>query len=100
MKEKNITYLLTAHEEQYSDSSYTIGIVLNHDSEGNRVDSLAYLYRDGIYIFFNTIIALIDYLVYDDNTSLRAYLRENKYDEYYDSPIEGLFSEHLEWVKK
>ena len=95
---KTTTYIQTAHEEQYSDSSYTIGVLLNYDEDGNRVDSFAYLYRDGIYIFFNTIINLIDYLVYDDGTASRAYLKEAQFDLYYDSSLNGNFDDYLEWV--
>ena len=94
-----ITYIQTAHEEQYSDSSYTIGVLLNYDEDGNRIDSFAYLYRSGIYIFFNTIIDLIDYLVFDDGTKPRAYLKEAQFDSYYDVSIKGNFNDYLEWVK-
>jgi len=96
MKEK--TYLLTAHEEVYSDSTYTIGVLINHDEDGNRVDSLVYIYRDTAYIFFNTIIDMMDYLVFNDKKIKRAYLMEQNFDDYYDKPIEGLFVDKLKWV--
>ena len=96
MSEK--TYLLTSHEEAYSDSTYTIGVLLNHDEDGNRVDSLIYLYRDTAYIFFNTIIDMIDYLVFNDKKIKRAYLLEQEFDKYYDKAINGKFADNLKWV--
>ena len=92
------TYILTAHEEAYSDSTYTIGVLLNHNQNGDRVDSLVYLYRDTAYIFFNTIIDMIDYLVFNDKRINRAYLIESEFDDYYDKTIDGKFADKLNWV--
>lgn len=92
------TNIITAHEEEYSNKSRTLGVLLNVDMEGKRIDSLLYIYHNGTYIFFNTIIEMNDYLLYGDSKTKRAYLKENDFDVFYDAEyIEGLFSEHLTW---
>ena len=89
---------MTAHEEDYSNGSRTLGVLLNIDENGNRVYSLFYIYHDGIYIFFNTIIDMNDYLLYGDGKTKRAYMKEDEFDEFYDSTgIEDLFTKHLSW---
>jgi hypothetical protein len=96
------TIITTAHEEEYSNNSRTLGILLNLDMEGKRVDSLVYIYRKGMYIFFNTIMDMNDYLLYGDfGKTKRAYMSENEFDKYYDAKvIQGLFSENLTWQDK
>lgn len=92
------TKIITAHEEEYSNKSRTLGVLLIVDENGNRVDSLTYIYREGTYIFFNTIIEMSDYLLYGDGKTKRAYLKEDKFDDYYDAPyIEGSFLDALKW---
>lgn len=92
------TQIKTAHEEEYSDKSRTLGVLLNYSTDSDWKDSLIYIYRDGNYIFFNTIVDMIDYLLYGDNKVKRAYLSEEDFDKLYDSPyINGKFSEHLIW---
>jgi len=93
------TFIKTAHEERYSDGSKTLGIILNSDENNNRIDSLAYIYRQGMYIFFDTIMGMNDYLLYSDTKIRRSYVPEEDFDNIYDAPyIEGNFSEHLKWV--
>ncbi len=92
------TKIKTAHEEEYSDNSRTLGILLNYSITGDWKDSLIYVYREGMYIFFNTIIDMIDYLLYGDNKVKRAYMDEESFDLYYDAEfIEGTFTEKLTW---
>lgn len=94
------TYIITAHEEQYSDKSRTLGVLLNVNDDNERVDSLTYVYHveTRMYILFNTIIELNEYLLYGDKKMKRAYITEDDFDIYYDSTIEGKFSEHLNWL--
>ena len=96
------TIITTAHEEEYSNKSRTLGVLLNFDMEGKRVDSLVYIYREGMYIFFNTIMDMNDYLLYGDyGKTKRAYISEADFDNYYDAQaIQGLFSENLTWQDK
>lgn len=92
------TRIVTAHEEEYSNKSRTLGVLLNLGFDGKRIDSLTYIYRDGTYIFFNTIIEMNDYLLYGDGKTKRAYMKEDEFDNYFDAPyIEGTFSDVLKW---
>jgi hypothetical protein len=92
------TKLKTAHEEEYSDKSRIIGVLLNYSIDDDWKDSLIYLYRKNTYIFFNTIIDTIDYLLYGDNKVKRAYMEEKDFDNYWDAEyIEGTFTEKLKW---
>jgi len=97
------TYIRTAHEEEYSNKSNTLGVLLNEDDKGNRIDSLLYIYRQNrnMYIFFNTITEMNEFLLYGDGKMPRAYLSEEQFDNLYDLPhIEGKFTEHLAWTSK
>lgn len=92
------TQIKTAHEEEYSNKSRTLGVLLNFDENHNRIDSLIYIYREGTYIFFNTIMDMNEYLMYGDGKIKRAYMGEEDFDKFYDSPyINGKFTEHLIW---
>lgn len=92
------TRIKTAHEEEYSDNSRTLGVLLNYSTTDDWKDSLIYVYREGMYIFFNTIVDMIDYLLYGDNKVKRAYMDEETFDSYYDAEfIEGTFIEKLTW---
>jgi len=95
------THIKTAHEEEYSDKSRTLGVLLNFSSEIEHEgwkDSYVYIYRDGMYIFFNTMIDMVDYLLYGENKMKRAYMTEENFDQYYDAEfIEGAFTEKLMW---
>jgi len=93
------TFIRTAHEEEYSNKSRTLGVLLIVDKDFKRVDSLVYIYRDGMYIFFNTIMEMNDYLLYGETKAKRAYLSEDDFDMLYDAPyIEGNFIDHLTWT--
>lgn len=92
------TFITTAHEEEYSNNGKTLGVLLNFDEEHNRVDSLIYIYHKGMYIFFNTIIDMNDYILYGEKKMKRAYISEEDFDKIYDtSYIDGKFSEQLTW---
>lgn len=96
------TIITTAHEEEYSNGSRTLGVLLNLDMNGKRVDSLLYIYREGMYIFFHTILDMNDYTLYGDyGKTKRAYITEDDFDKFYDAKsIQGLFADNLEWVSK
>ena len=94
------TFIITAHEEQYSNNNRILGVLLNIDEDNKRVDSLIYIYYMEMYIFFNTIIDMNDYLLYGETKTKRAYLSEKDFDIYYDNGVDGLFSKILEWVVK
>lgn len=96
------TIITTAHEEEYSNNSRTLGVLLNLDDEGKRIDSFVYIYRKGMYIFFNTIMDMNDYLLYGDfGKTKRAYMSEKDFDDFYDAvAIRGKFTEHLTWQTK
>ena len=92
------TIIITGHEEEYSNKSRTLGVLVNLDENNKRIDSLLYIYREGIYIFFNTIIDMNEYLLYGDSKTKRAYLSEEDFDDFYDSKaIDGLFTNKLTW---
>lgn len=94
------TFITTAHEEEYSNKSRTLGVLLNFDENHKRVDSLVYVYRESMYIFFNTIMDMNEYLMYGDGKIKRAYLSEEDFDKIYDSPyINGKFEEQLIWTQ-
>ena len=97
-----LSHIKTAHEEQYSDGSRTLGILVNYSSDYNQdgwKESFAYIYRDGMYIFFNTMVDMFDYLLYGEDKMKRAYLEEEEFDKYYDTEfIEGKFIDLLTWI--
>lgn len=93
------TVIKTIHEEQYSDGSRTLGVLLNYSSVEDWNESFIYIYREGMYIFFNTMVEMMDYLLYSDKKVHRAYMEEEVFDQYYDSDeINGKFSDILEWI--
>lgn len=94
------TYIRTAHEEEFSTTKKVLGIFINLDEEGARIDSLAYIYHKGIYIFFRTIIEMNDYLLYGE-TKHRAYITEEDFDVIYDADyIDGKFADQLTWMNE
>lgn len=99
----------TAHEESYSNGR-SLGILINYKPfDGNdmiKYNSFPYIYRNkndnpdnGIYIFFDTIINMNDYLLYGDNRVKRAYMEESKFDNYYDNGLDVPFEDILKWTK-
>jgi hypothetical protein len=94
------TQIKTIHEEEYStETKRIIGVLYNYSVEVNNdwQDSLIYIYRDGIYIFFETLIEMLDYLMYAEKKVKRAYLEESEFDKYYDSIIDDSFTKKLKW---
>ena len=95
------TYIKTAHEEEYSNSNkqyITLGVLLNYNENYERIDSLIYIYRNDMYIFFNTIMDMNEYLLYGDSKMKRAYISEEDFDKFWDAlHINGKFTEHLKW---
>jgi len=99
------TRIITAHEEQHTNVNGInnvlkfVGIITNIDPNYNRIDSFCYIFNENNnnYIFFNTIIDLIDYMLYGDKKVKRAYMKEKEFDEFYDNGIEGEFNDYLNW---
>lgn len=97
------TNIITVHEEEYSDKSRIIGVLLNFVPDDSVEffsfkDSFPYIYKTGIYIFFETLIDLIDYLLYGDKKMKRAYMEEKEFDKYYNADnIDGKFEDKLVW---
>lgn len=95
------TQINTVHEEKYSDGSRILGVLANYSIDGSWKDSLIYIYRNNVYIFFTTIVDMIDYLMYADKKTLRAYMEESEFDKFFDSDeIDGEFKNVLRWVKE
>lgn len=97
------TKLMTAHEESYvhNDKTRIFGVLVNYSIEPSKQykNSLIYTYKDGVYVFFNTIIDAINYMLYGENDVKRAYLKEVVFDIYYDSEfIDSEFTNKLEWL--
>ena len=98
------TKIKTAHEEKFTqgEKNRILGVLFNYSFEvehdGWR-ESFAYTYKDGMYIFFDTIIEMINYLLYGETKMKRAYMEENDFDELYDSNfIDGKFNDKLKWT--
>jgi len=98
------TRLKTAHEEQYSDGSKTLGVLFNYSFEVEHdgwKESFIYIFNHekNMYIFFNTMVDVFDYMLYGEDKMKRAYMEEDEFDSYYDAPyIEGKFGDLLKWV--
>lgn len=94
------TLITTAHEEQYSDGSRTLGVLFNYSESVDFKESLIYIYHNSNYIFFDTMIDMMNYLLYGDRDDdiKRAYMNEEEFDSYYDADfIKGKFTEKLSW---
>jgi len=99
------TKVRTAHEEQYvqSEKNKTIGVLENYSFGSDKFwkESFVYVYHEGMYIFFDTIINMFDYLLYGSNKMHRAYMEEDEFDGYYDADfIDGIFRDKLEWISE
>jgi hypothetical protein len=95
------TYLKTVHAEEYSDGSRTLGILLNYDDDGFQ-ESFPYIYhrKNTMYIFFNTMVDLFDYILYGESKMKRAYMEETEFDKLYDADfINDKFNGELTWVE-
>ena len=94
------TQITTAHEEQYSDGSRTLGVLFNYSETVDFKESIIFIFHNGRYIFFDTMIDMMNYLLYGDrdNNVKRAYMEEDDFDALYDADyINGKFSEKLTW---
>jgi len=94
------TIIRTVHEEEYTNGEKTLGVLFNYpEDNGLWKESFVYVYKDGMYIFFDTIINMIDYLLYGEKKMRRAYMEEKEFDEYYDADfINGKFTDKLTWT--
>lgn len=95
----------TIHEETYSDGR-TLGVLVNYKKIGlgyhEKINSFVYYFREtqdgGMYVFFDSIVDMNDYMLYGDNKVKRAYMKESEFDVLYDTDIKGVFEDHLKWV--
>lgn len=92
------SYIKTAHEETYSDGK-SLGILVNYSHNDQKINSYAYIYKENIYIFFDTIIDMNEYLLYGDNKIKRAYIKEDVFDDYYDNGLNEKFEDVLKWME-
>ena len=98
------THIKTAHEEEFTNSKEKkiIGVLFNYSSDVEHdgwKESFIYVYKEGMYIFFDTIVEMMDYLLYGEKKMKRAYMEEEEFDKFYDTPhIEGKFGEALSWT--
>jgi len=97
------TKLKSIHNEEYSDNSKTLGVLLNYSLEDeNWKDTLIFIYNHerATYMFFTTIVDMIDFLLYGTGSKLKsAYMKEEEFDTLYDAEyIDGKFSEKLTWL--
>ena len=96
-----MTKIETVHEESYSDGR-TLGILLNYErlelGMNEKINSFVYLFREEMYIFFETIVDMNDYLLYGDKRVKRAYMKEEDFDNFYDNGLETPFEEVLNWT--
>jgi len=101
-----ITHIKTIHNEEISSSEYkrSIGVLLNFSSEPQHSgwkESFIYIFNHKTltYIFFNTIVDMIDYNFYGKHGVRCAMMTEDEFDIYYDAQyIDGKFSDVLKWT--
>jgi hypothetical protein len=96
-----ITYLKPIHEEQYSDGSRTLGVLLNYNNEKGFKESFIYVFHHErkTYIFFDTMFDMFSFLLYGEDKMKRAYMEEEEFDTFSDAEcVYGKFSEILKWV--
>lgn len=96
------TKIRCIHEEEFVGADKTIGVLFNYSIEDHQKgwkDSYPYYYKDGVYIFFITIMDLVNYLLYGESDIKRSYLKEETFDKYYEMEyIDGSFKDILEWM--
>jgi hypothetical protein len=95
------THLKQVHEEKYSDGSRTLGVLFNFSPDGEWKESFLYIFhhKNNMYIFFNTMVDMFEYILYADPKVKRAYMEEKEFDEYYDADyLDGKFAEILKWT--
>ena len=97
------TYIKTVHEEHFTGNDQNvqkiIGVLINVNNNGKKLDSFLYIYNEDseMYIIFNTFVDMIDYLLYGDRKVKRAYIKEDKFDDFYDNGMENKLNDHLKW---
>lgn len=92
----------TIHEEDIPDSDNTIGILINEYDQALRPESFIYIYKKAtkMYIFFNTMVEMIDYYYYGNDRCLRAYVKESAFDTMYGTKnLTDKFVNLIEWTK-
>jgi hypothetical protein len=96
------TRLKTIHEEEYSDKSRVLGVLLNYDENDTFKESFIYIFNHdrAMYVFFNTMVDMIDYLIWNDSKIKRAYMEEKDFDWLYDNELDGKFIDKLTWSQK
>jgi len=94
------TRLKTIHNEEFSDNSRTLGVLLNYsDEDPNWKDSFIFLYHDNRYLFFNTMYEMFNYMLNGARNIQYAPMSEEDFDAYDDAEfIEGTFNDKLIWV--
>jgi len=95
------TKLKSIHEEKYSDGTKTLGVLNNYSINDDWKDSIIYIFNHDrkSYIFFNTMIDMLDYMLYDNKSVKRAYMNEDEFDKHYDSEfIDDMFTNVLLWI--
>lgn len=97
----NIKEILN-EEIKKEDKTYTFGVLFNYSKEdSNWNNSLLYMFnhKKNTYIFFKSIIDMIDFYFYGSDKIKRAYLSDGEFEKYYDAEyIEGSFIEKLKWT--
>ncbi len=92
------TKIKTIHEEQYGEGGRIIGVLQNYQIDGDFKESFIYTYNEEMYIFFNTIVEMNEYLLYGDANIKRAYMKEEDFDLLYDFEFEEKFTDKLNWL--
>lgn len=94
------TYLKPIHNEEFSDNSRTLGVLLNYsDEDPNWKDSFIFIYYDKRYIFFQTMYDMFNYMLNGARGVRRALMSEEDFDKYDDAEfINGTFNDVLAWV--
>lgn len=94
------THLKLIHNEEFSDNSRTLGVLLNYsDEDTNWRDSFIFLYHDKRYLFFNTMYEMFNYMLNGARNITYAPMSEEDFDKYDDAEfIDGMFNDVLVWV--
>lgn len=96
------TKIKTVHEEKFTqgNKNLTFGVLLNQSIDDDWKESFIYTYKNGTYIFFNTMIEMFEYQLYGELKTERAYMDEETFDSFYDSDsFNGKFGDALKWDK-
>ena len=98
------TQLQSIHEETYSDGSKTLGVLLNYNEDQTFKESFTFIFNNEkkMYIFFSTIVDMIDYLMYGEmqgKTKIRVKATIHKTGPKAQMAVEGMqygFTQQLE----